>query len=68
MRYLERQVIHTMNKEKDKEHCNLENQCDALIKIVSKLNREDVKRITDVATGIALVRDIDVLKKLGSKT
>lgn len=57
-----------MSKEKDKEHCNLENQCDALIKIVSKLNREDVKRITDVATGIALVRDIDVLKKLGSKT
>lgn len=57
-----------MSKEKDKEHCNLENQCDALIKIVSKLNREDVKRITDVATGMALVRDIDVLKKLGSKT
>lgn len=57
-----------MDKGKEKKHYNLENQCDALLKIVSKLNREDVKRITDVATGMALVRDIDVLKKLGSKT
>ena len=57
-----------MDKKKKKKHYNLENQCDALLKIVSKLNREDVKRITDVATGMALVRDIDVLKKLGSKT
>lgn len=56
-----------MNQEKDKGHCNLENQCTSLVKILNKLNADDIKRITDIATGIALVRGVD-LKQTKSNT
>lgn len=51
------------NKEKKRGNSNLENQCSALMKIVRKLDTDDIERVVDITTGFALARETDVKKK-----